>query len=96
MKPNTERDYHRRIARVIEATGSLEAVRVEGGLYASHQPVAPFALIGPTFAALFGGWLPQSGYEPDDRPAFEFYRNQAAPDRQHECITDLMIPIRKE
>jgi AraC family transcriptional regulator len=99
--PEDERGDFRYLAGVVldapvEATGSLEAVRVEGGLYALHRLVGPYALIGSTFAALFGGWLPQSGYEPDDRPALEFYRNQPAPDGQHECITDLMIPIRKE
>jgi AraC family transcriptional regulator len=99
--PDDERGNFRYLAGVfpaapVEATGPLEAVRVEGGLYAAHRLVGPYALIAPTFTALFGGWLPQSGYEPDDRPALEFYRNRAAPDRQHECITDLMIPIRKE
>jgi AraC family transcriptional regulator len=99
--PEDERGDFRYLAGIIpaapiEATGSLEAVRIAGGLYATHRLAGPFALIGPTFAALFGGWLPQSGYEPDDRPALEFYRNRAASDRQHECVTDLMIPIRKE
>jgi AraC family transcriptional regulator len=99
--PEEERGNFRYLAGIIpaapiEATGQLEAVRVEGGLYAAHRLVGPYGLIAPTFAALFVGWLPQSGYEPDDRPALEFYRNRAARDRQHECITDLMIPIRKE
>jgi AraC family transcriptional regulator len=99
--PEDERGNFRYLAGVlpaapIAAMAPLEAVRVEGGLYAAHRLVGPYALIRPTFAALFGGWLPHSGYEPDDRPALELYRSRAAPDRQHECITDLMIPIRKE
>jgi AraC family transcriptional regulator len=84
------------LAEPMEAVSPLETVRVEGGLYAAHRLVGPYALIGPTFAALFGGWLPQSGYVPDDRPALELYRNHPSPDSEHECITDLMIPIRKE
>jgi AraC family transcriptional regulator len=80
----------------IELTAPLETVRVEGGLYATHRLVGPYALIAPTFQALFGGWLPHSGYEPDDRPALEFYRNRPSPDQHHECVTDLMIPLRKE
>ena len=83
-------------AAAMKASGSVEAVRVDGGLYAAHRLVGPYGLIAPTFRALFGGWLPRSGYEPDDRPALEFYRSRPAPDRQHEYITDLMIPIRKE
>lgn len=83
-------------AAAMAASGQVEAVRIEGGLYAAHRFVGPYALIAPTFRALFGGWLPRSGYEPDDRPALEFYRSRPSPDRQHEYVTDLMIPIRKE
>ncbi|MEW6345148.1 MAG: GyrI-like domain-containing protein [Paraburkholderia sp.] len=75
---------------------ALETVRIEGGLYASHRLVGPYALIAPTFQALFGGWLPQSGYEPADRPALEFYRSRPAPRRQPEYVTDLLIPVRKD
>jgi AraC family transcriptional regulator len=83
-------------SRSIEPTGVLERVHLEGGLYATHRLVGPYALIGPTFQALVGGWLPHSGYEPDDRPALEFYRNRPVLDQQHACVTDLMIPLRKE
>lgn len=80
----------------IEPTGALETVRLAGGLYAAHRLTGPYALIAPTFQALFGGWLPNSGYEPDDRPALECYRNRPSPDLRHECVTDLMIPLRKD
>lgn len=80
----------------MSAPSSLETVRIEGGLYASHRLIGPYALIAPTFQALFGGWLPQSGYEPDDRLALEFYRSRPSPERQHEYVTDLMIPVRKD
>ena len=77
----------------IEPTGAVEAVRVEGGLYASYRLIGPPALIAPTFQSLFGGWLPRSGYDPDDRPALELYRGRASPRR--EGVIDLLIPIRK-
>ncbi|MGA7780867.1 MAG: GyrI-like domain-containing protein [Paraburkholderia sp.] len=80
----------------IESAGAFEIVRVEGGLYATHRLIGPYALIAPTFQALFGGWLPHSGYEPDDRPALEFYRDLPSPDPRHERVTDLMIPLRKD
>ena len=77
----------------IEPAGAVEAVRIEGGLYASYRLTGPPALIAPTFQSLFGGWLPQSGYDPDDRPALELYRSRASPRR--EGVTDLLIPIRR-
>jgi AraC family transcriptional regulator len=78
-----------------EPVEAMESVRIEGGLYAVHRLVGPYALIAPTFRALFGGWLPRSGYEPDDRPALEVYRSPPRFSMQHACVTDLMIPIRK-
>jgi AraC family transcriptional regulator len=84
------------VSAPIDPTDALEAVRVEGGLYASHRLVGPYALIASTFQALMGGWLPQSGYEPDDRPVLELYRNRPFADRPHDCVTDLMIPLRKD
>jgi AraC family transcriptional regulator len=79
----------------LEPVGAVEAVRVEGGLYAAYRLVGPWALIAPTFRTLFGGWLPQSGYDPDDRPALELYRHRSTPDARQECVTDLLIPIRR-
>ncbi|WP_197326278.1 AraC family transcriptional regulator [Ralstonia solanacearum] len=75
---------------------SLERARIEGGLYACHRLIGPYALIAPTFEALFGGWLPHSGYAPDDRPALEFYRSPPSPTQRRDCVTDLLIPLRKD
>lgn len=75
---------------------SLERARIEGGLYACHRLVGPYALIAPTFEALFGNWLPHSGYAPDDRPALEFYRSPPSPTQRRDCLTDLLIPLRKD
>jgi AraC family transcriptional regulator len=74
----------------------VEPLRVDGGLYAIHRLVGPYALIAPTFRALYGVWLPQSGYAPDTRPALELYRGAARAGLQRACVTDLMIPIRRD
>ena len=79
----------------IEPVGDIKPVRVEGGLYAVHRLVGPYALIAPTFQAMFGGWLPHSDYEPDDRPALEIYRSPLSSGARNRCVTDLMIPIRR-
>ena len=49
---------------------------IPGGKYA----VAHFELSSPeeyqsAWYTLCGGWLPESGYQPDDRPSFEHYLN---------------------
>jgi AraC family transcriptional regulator len=68
---------------------------VPGGTYGVYRLVGPYDLIAPTFQALFGGWLPRSGFLPDDRPAVEIYVEgppSVSPDR---FVTDLLIPIRE-
>jgi AraC family transcriptional regulator len=81
---------------VAEPPPRVEPLRLEGGLYAVHRLVGPYALISPTFRALYSGWLPRSGYRRDQRPGLELYRS--SPDRGalHPCITDLLIPIRED
>lgn len=76
-------------------TGRLQPMRIEGGLYASHRLIGPYALIAPTMQALYGGCLPSYGFEPDDRPALELYRSPGR-HQPRACVTDLMIPICKE
>jgi len=44
--------------------------------------------------AICGGWLPESGYEPDDRPSFELCLNDPATHPQHKHIVDICIPVR--
>jgi AraC family transcriptional regulator len=70
----------------------LERHELPGGRYGTYRLIGSHTLIAPTFQALFGGWLPQSGLEPDDRPALELYHQPTA-DSAH--VTDLLIPIRE-
>jgi AraC family transcriptional regulator len=82
-------------APLAEPPEGIEPFQLDGGLYASHRLVGPFALIAPTFQALFGQWLPQSGFEPVNRPALEFYRTRTALGERADSVTDLLIPIRE-
>lgn len=44
---------------------------------------------------MFGDWLPDSGYQPDDNPVFEVYVNDPNmhPERKH--LVDIYLPIKK-
>jgi AraC family transcriptional regulator len=79
----------------LPAKPPVESMDLEGGLYASYRLVGPYALIAPTFQTLFGRWLPQSGYEPDHRPALELYHSPTSANAQSESVTELLIPIRR-
>jgi AraC family transcriptional regulator len=69
----------------------LERCELPGGRYGSYRLIGSYALIAPTFQTLFGGWLPQSGLEPDDRPVLELYHENPAAAAAR--VTDLLIPI---
>ncbi|NLR98806.1 AraC family transcriptional regulator [Rhizobium sp. P38BS-XIX] len=77
-----------------DAAEELDTYDLAGGLYARYRLMGPYALISPTFQTLFAGWLPQSGFEPDDRPVIEVYLNHPAKVMEHEIATDLLIPLR--
>lgn len=78
----------------LDPSGSVQPIRLEGGLYASRRLIGPYALIGPTFRALFDGWLPLSDYMADERPALEIYRDPPLSGLKLQSVTDLAIPIK--
>jgi AraC family transcriptional regulator len=43
---------------------------------------------------VFGAWLPESGYQPDDRPCYELYHNDAKEHPQGKHILDICVPVR--
>jgi AraC family transcriptional regulator len=44
--------------------------------------------------AVYGGWLPESGYQPDDRPCFELYLNDAKSHPEGKCIVNIYVPVK--
>jgi AraC family transcriptional regulator len=74
----------------------VDVMDVPGGAYAVAEFVGSAADIVPAWNRVFARWLPDSGYEPDDRPCFELYRaapSLDAPPRHFRC--DLCLPIRR-
>ena len=77
-----------------EVSGEVGKMTVPGGEYA----VARFELLpdeyGEAGNAVCGEWLPQSGYQPDDRPALELYRNDPKEHPEGRCIVDICVPVK--
>jgi AraC family transcriptional regulator len=44
--------------------------------------------------SLMGGWLPSSGYQPDDRPCFEIYHNDPKTDPEGLHDVELCLAVR--
>jgi AraC family transcriptional regulator len=78
----------------VAASGEVETREIPGGRYATYRHIGPYAGINGAFQRLYGQWLPESGLEPDDRPALEIYRNTPYDTPQDKLVTDLLVPVR--
>jgi AraC family transcriptional regulator len=71
----------------------MESFELPGGLYAVFLYRGDARSASVFFQYIFGTWLPNSGYEPDDRPHFEVlgekYKNND-PDSEEQ----IWIPIK--
>ena len=59
----------------VEAQGEFGVVEFAPSRYAVTAHRGPYEGMDTTYRQLYGGWLPSSGYEPADAPAFEQYMN---------------------
>jgi len=65
---------------------------------AGKYAIAHFEIAGDEYPqawnALFAGWLPESGYQPDDGPCYELYLNDPKDHPENKCIVDICIPVK--
>ncbi|TYP71821.1 AraC family transcriptional regulator [Paenibacillus methanolicus] len=66
-----------------------------GGLFARYKFYDTIDKFAFAYQSVYGGWLPDSGYEPDDRHALEFCMNNPATDPEGKAKVDLYVPIRR-
>lgn len=74
--------------------GEIGQTVIPGGKFA----VARFELKEDEYSeawhAFYGGWLPESGYQPDDRPCYELYHNDPDEHPEGKHIVDICIPVK--
>lgn len=82
------------IPRDTVVEGEIGKMTISGGKYA----VGHFELHAHEYKEawdyIFGGWLPGSGYQPDDRPCFEIYLNNPEEHPDKKSIVDMYIPVK--
>ncbi|SEU28050.1 GyrI-like domain-containing protein [Paenibacillus sp. NFR01] len=76
-------------------SGEVEFKTLTGGLYAMYPYYGPVDQFVLAYQHVFGLWLPESGYEADDKPCLEFCMNNPALDPEGKCKVDLYIPVMK-
>ncbi len=75
--------------------GEIGKMKVHGGKFA----VVSFELAcceeyEEAWNFIFGNWLPDSGYQPDDRPCYEIYRNSPKEHPEGIHIVDICVPVK--
>ena len=74
--------------------GNIGVQTLRGGKYAVITHIGPLENIETTYAILFGIWLPNSGYEPDDFPNFIWHRTMPYLSQPESLVTDIYLPIK--
>ncbi|MDY6835903.1 MAG: GyrI-like domain-containing protein [Chloroflexota bacterium] len=74
--------------------GEIGEMTIPGGRFA----IARFELLPHEYQqawdTLFGGWLPQSGYQPDDGLCYELYQGSPEQHPEGKHIVDICIPVK--
>jgi AraC family transcriptional regulator len=97
-KFNSDREFDRLAAMEVSDFNNIpegmEAFVLEKGLYAVFQHKGNGSKASETFKHIFYSWLPNSGYELDDRPHFEILGEKYKKDSP-DSAEELWIPIKK-
>lgn len=74
--------------------GEVGVRTMDGGLYATARVRVLLEDYAAQWDALVGDWLPGSGYQPDHRPAMEFYLNNPETDPEGRYDVEICLPLR--
>ncbi|MBL7033574.1 MAG: GyrI-like domain-containing protein [Candidatus Delongbacteria bacterium] len=77
-----------------EVSGEVGFSALKGGRHA----FARFEVKGEEFQqawdAVYGGWLPESGYQPGEGACYEIYHNNPQEHPEGKCIVDICVPVK--
>jgi len=77
-----------------EVGGEIGKMRIPAGEYAYARFELENGQFGDAWDMVYNGWLPESGYQPDDRPCFEVYYNDPKDHHEHKFIMDVVMAVK--
>ena len=83
------------IAEGVPVPKEYRVLHTPGGRCAMLVYKGPYSNLEKPYKWLFGEWLPTSGEEPDDQPAFEEYLNDARTTPPAELLTAIYVPLKR-
>lgn len=78
----------------IALAAPLEDIRLVAGRFAVMRYTGPYSGLSAAYDAFYCNWLPGSGEEPGDAPAFEVYLNSPADAAPDALITEMWMPLK--
>lgn len=74
--------------------GEIGTMEIAGGQYAVGHFEISAEEFGQAWDALYGGWLPESGYQCDEGPPYELYLNDHEQHPDKKFIVDICVPVK--
>jgi AraC family transcriptional regulator len=74
-----------------EVSGETGKMTISSGKYAISRFTLSSDEFQEAWAWVYGTWLPQSGYQPDDRPCFEIYPEE---EKNGRFTVDICVPVK--
>ncbi|MGB7759229.1 MAG: AraC family transcriptional regulator [Bryobacteraceae bacterium] len=81
------------VTRPVSPEGEFGVMELPGGRYAVATHRGPHEGLGKAYQRIYGAWLPKSGYELRDAPAFEQYLNSPQTARPEDLLTLIHVPV---
>ena len=77
-----------------QVEGEIGKTTIPGGKYAvAHFEISPDQY-EDAWNTIYGGWLPESGYQPEDGPCYELYPSDPKEHPEGKHIVDIHIPVK--
>ena len=81
------------VSRPVSPEGEFGVMELAGGRYAVVTHRGPYEELGKAYQRIYGAWLPRSGYELRDVPAFEQYLNSPQTAQPQDLLTLIHVPL---
>ncbi len=77
----------------VQPHGRINVQDLQGGTYAVVTHRGPYWKLPDIYSYIYNQWLPDSGYQPCDLPAYEVYRDSPDVTMAGDLLTDVCVPV---
>lgn len=77
-----------------QVDGDIGKMKISGGKYAVGHFEMNIDHYAAAWNTICGDWLPDSGYQPDDKPPFEMSLNNPKEHPEGKYIVDICVPVK--